>query len=77
MITVWIELAFALAGAAAIGFWTAWRLRSADLERAEAETERIRAMWMQMADDDDARTEPTLHSVAHEAEPPPGRCATG
>ena len=76
MMTMWIELTFALAGEAAIGFWTGWRLRSADVARAEGEAERIRVMWMQMAEDDDT-PEPTLHGVADESELPPKRRATG
>ena len=50
MTALWIELSVALLGAAAIGFWTGWRVRGADVRRADAEAKRMRALWLQLAE---------------------------
>ncbi len=79
MTAIWIELSIALLGAAAIGFWTGWRLRGADVRRADAEAKRMRALWLQLAE---AEAEEEAAALALRVVPgdkavPPTRRATG
>lgn len=81
MMALWIELTIALVAAAAIGFWTGWRIRGADVARADAETKHLRDLWMQMAEaeGDGSTPAPVLHAVAEKGDEddPPARRAAG
>ena len=79
MTAIWIELSIALLGAAAIGFWTGWRLRGADVRRADAEAKRMRALWLQLAEAEaeEEAAALALRGVPGDKAVPPTRRATG